>query len=88
MSKAFVIIGNCFSGLYSLLQMPEGWLSLLALLSVTYLAVHKDVGDAAFASVMTLIPAIMVWTQHKINLANITVPSPHPSNNLPPNGTL
>ena len=72
MNKLLIVLKNCISGLYLLLQSPEGWLSLLALTSVSYLALHKVVGDIAFASVMTLIPAIMVWTNHKITLANIT----------------
>ncbi len=83
------VLQKCVSGFYQLLQSPEGILSLLALISVTYLALHKDVGDVAFASVMTLIPAIMVWTQHKINLANIVSQVANQSNNnLPPSGQL
>lgn len=60
-----------FSGLFLLLQTPEGWLSLLSLLCVSILVLKGQVHDVAFASVMTLIPAIMIWTQHKIAIANV-----------------
>jgi len=75
MNKLLIVLKNCVSGLYQLLQVPEGWLSLLALISVTYLALHKDVGDIAFASVMTLIPSILIFTEHRKALVQMTLPA-------------
>jgi len=73
MSKLLQILINCLSGLYQLLQTPEGWLSLLALSAVCYLAFHKDVGDVAFASVMTLIPSILIFTEHRKTLQKLSM---------------
>ena len=81
--QIFTVIGNCFNGIYELLQTGEGVISLLALGAVTYLGMHKDVGDVAFASVTTLIPSLAIWTKHKIAIANIGQPG---SGDLPPKG--
>jgi hypothetical protein len=68
--KMLTIMANCFSGLYALLQLPAGWLSLLALTSVTYLSLKGHLGDVAFASVMSILPAVLTWTEHAKSMAN------------------
>ena len=63
-----------FSGLIELLSSAEGILSLLALISVSFLCYRKCVSDLAFGAVCTMIPSVFAYCAHKVDIKNLELP--------------
>jgi hypothetical protein len=79
------VIKNCFAGLYALLQTPGGWVCLLSLLVAGVMGLKHVIGDMAFASVFTMLPAILVYCQHRVDIASINNQPPPPNQMVDPN---
>lgn len=65
-----VLLGTC-----QLLQSPSGVFGLLTLLAITLVTIKQPtVGGTAFAAFVTIVPAILSWTEHRETMAGVISP--------------
>lgn len=69
-----ILLGCC-----QLLQSPSGVFGLLTLWAVTIVTLRQPtVGGMAFAAFVSIVPAILSWTEHKEAMAGVNNPPPPP----------
>ena len=104
MGKIWNVIRLCFSGVFSLVQDGASTFALLCLVAVTVVTlVRPQIGPAALAAYLTVVPGVLAYCSHRITLAQlgsqITTTSTNPpvasqttvttvSTDLPPNGVI
>jgi hypothetical protein len=73
---------NVLLGVNGLIQSPSGVFGLLTLGAITFVTLKQpSVGGVAFAAFVSVVPAILSWTEHKETMSGIpqvAPPSPPP----------
>ena len=78
------ILKTIFSGLYELCKDSNAWFVLICLAVMSFLALHKVIGDVSFAAFWAVLPAVYCYTAHKYDMAQLAVANPQPIQPAPP----